>query len=128
LRGAIVTDDYPRSEVADDEDRVHNGQPHAEVIRVTYEPSRTKLPPSRPFSEPKFLVNKTLTITKYYDHQVSTGIGARSRGFVWFFSFVAWYSQVKRAKQNVILLLDEPGLTLHGRGQGASSILDAIPC
>jgi predicted ATPase len=51
-------------------------------------------------------------------HQVSTGLGARSRGFVWFFSFVAWYSQIKRSKQNVILLLDEPGLTLHGRAQG----------
>jgi energy-coupling factor transporter ATP-binding protein EcfA2 len=35
-----------------------------------------------------------------------------------FFSFVAWYSQIKRARQNVILLLDEPGLTLHGRAQG----------
>ena len=51
-------------------------------------------------------------------HQVSTGLGTRSRGFVWFFSFVAWYSQIKRAQQNVILLLDEPGLTLHGRAQG----------
>jgi hypothetical protein len=51
-------------------------------------------------------------------HQVSTGLGTRSRGFVWFFSFVAWYSQIKRARQNVILLLDEPGLTLHGRAQG----------
>jgi len=51
-------------------------------------------------------------------HQVSTGLGTRSRNFVWFFSFVAWYSQIKRARQNVILLLDEPGLTLHGRAQG----------
>lgn len=51
-------------------------------------------------------------------HQVSTGLGTRSRGFVWFFSFVAWYSQIKRARQNVVLLLDEPGLTLHGRAQG----------
>lgn len=51
-------------------------------------------------------------------HLVSTGLGTRSRGFVWFFSFVAWYSQVKRRGQNVILLLDEPGLTLHGRAQG----------
>ena len=51
-------------------------------------------------------------------HLVSTGLGTRSRGFVWFFSFVAWYSQVKRRGENVILLLDEPGLTLHGRAQG----------
>lgn len=51
-------------------------------------------------------------------HFASTALGARSRGFVWFFSFVAWYSQIKRKNENVILLLDEPGLTLHGRAQG----------
>jgi len=51
-------------------------------------------------------------------HYVSTGLGSRSRGFVWFFSFVAWYSQIQRRRDNVILLLDEPGLALHGRGQG----------
>jgi hypothetical protein len=35
-------------------------------------------------------------------HFVSTGLGTRSRGFVGFFSFIAWYSQVKRKGQNVI--------------------------
>lgn len=51
-------------------------------------------------------------------HRASTSLGSRSRGFVWFFSFLAWYEDIKRKKQNVILLLDEPGLTLHGRAQG----------
>lgn len=51
-------------------------------------------------------------------HFASTPLGSRSRGFIWFFSFVAWYSQVQRADSNVIILLDEPGLTLHGRAQG----------
>ena len=51
-------------------------------------------------------------------HQVSTGLGTRSRGFVWFFSFLAWYSQQHRTKQPMILLLDEPGLFLHGSAQG----------
>jgi predicted ATP-dependent endonuclease of OLD family len=37
---------------------------------------------------------------------------------VWFFSFIAWYSQIQRRRHNVVLLLDEPGLALHGRGQG----------
>lgn len=50
-------------------------------------------------------------------HQVSTDLGTRSRGFVWFFSFLAWYSQIQRRNENVILLLDEPGLSLHGRAQ-----------
>jgi len=50
-------------------------------------------------------------------HWAHTPLGTRSRGFVWFFSFLAWYEDIKRQKQNVILLLDEPGLSLHGRDQ-----------
>jgi predicted ATPase len=50
-------------------------------------------------------------------HLVSTGLGTRSRGFVWFFSFLAWYSSVKKTNQPLVLLLDEPGLSLHGRAQ-----------
>ena len=50
-------------------------------------------------------------------HAVSTGLGTRSRGFVWFFSFLAWYSQRRREDDNIILLLDEPGLSLHGKAQ-----------
>jgi len=50
-------------------------------------------------------------------HWASTPLRTRSRGFVWFFSFLAWYEDIKRRKQNVILLLDEPGLSLHGRAQ-----------
>jgi predicted ATP-dependent endonuclease of OLD family len=53
---------------------------------------------------------------KVYDtvHWATTELGSRSRGFVWFFSFLAWYEDVKRNRENVILLLDEPGLSLHG--------------
>jgi predicted ATP-dependent endonuclease of OLD family len=36
---------------------------------------------------------------------------------VWFFSFLAWYSAEKQKDQPLILLLDEPGLSLHGRAQ-----------
>ena len=50
-------------------------------------------------------------------HQVTTELGSRSRGFVWFFSFLAWYSDVKRNGEKVILLLDEPGLSLHAKAQ-----------
>ncbi len=50
-------------------------------------------------------------------HLVSTGLGTRSAGFVWFFSFLAWYSSVKKKDEPIVLLLDEPGLTLHGRAQ-----------
>lgn len=50
-------------------------------------------------------------------HMVSTPLRTRSRGFVWFFSFLAWYSDLKRNKENLILLLDEPGLSLHAKAQ-----------
>lgn len=50
-------------------------------------------------------------------HRVTTELGTRSKGFVWFFSFLAWYSDVKQKNQPVILLLDEPGLTLHAKAQ-----------
>jgi predicted ATP-dependent endonuclease of OLD family len=50
-------------------------------------------------------------------HMVSTPLRTRSRGFVWFFSFLAWYSQLKRKGENIILLLDEPGLSLHAKAQ-----------
>ena len=51
-------------------------------------------------------------------HGVSTGLGTRSRGFIWFFSFLAWYSKLRREGENIILLLDEPGMSLHGKAQG----------
>ena len=51
-------------------------------------------------------------------HFVTTEIGTRSRGFIWFFSFLAWYGDLCTKDENVILLLDEPGLSLHGKAQG----------
>lgn len=50
-------------------------------------------------------------------HLVSTALGTRSAGFVWFFSFLAWYSAVKRKDEPLVLLLDEPGHSLHGKAQ-----------
>ena len=50
-------------------------------------------------------------------HSVTVRVGTRSRGFIWFFSFLAWFSQHKAAKTPLILLLDEPGLFLHASAQ-----------
>jgi predicted ATP-dependent endonuclease of OLD family len=51
-------------------------------------------------------------------HEVSVPFDDRSTGFVWFFSFIALFSQVKkRHRGGMILLLDEPGLSLHGKAQ-----------
>ena len=51
-------------------------------------------------------------------HKVTVPFSERSRGFVWFFSFLAYFSQVEEeAEQPLILLLDEPGLNLHATAQ-----------
>jgi predicted ATP-dependent endonuclease of OLD family len=50
-------------------------------------------------------------------HKVSLRLGTRSRGFIWFFSFLAWFSQQKKLNIPLILLLDEPGLFLHASAQ-----------
>lgn len=50
-------------------------------------------------------------------HRASVPLTERSAGFVWFFSFLAQFKQLSKKTGNVILLLDEPGLTLHGKAQ-----------
>ena len=50
-------------------------------------------------------------------HMADTPLGTRSRGFVWFFSFLAWYSKLRKENDNLVLLLDEPGLSLHAKAQ-----------
>lgn len=51
-------------------------------------------------------------------HSVTVPFDERSRGFVWFFSFYAYFSNVVEDPQrSTILLLDEPGLSLHASAQ-----------
>ena len=54
-------------------------------------------------------------------HRASVPFSERSAGFIWFFSFLVHFSQVKKhyanSSANVIVLLDEPGLTLHAKAQ-----------
>jgi predicted ATP-dependent endonuclease of OLD family len=50
-------------------------------------------------------------------HEMTVDFNERSAGFVWFFSFLAMFSQVKKRHGNVIILLDEPGLNLHAKAQ-----------
>ena len=53
-------------------------------------------------------------------HRVSVPFNLRSRGFIWFFSFMAWFDSIKQhlnANDDLILLLDEPGLSLHALAQ-----------
>lgn len=51
-------------------------------------------------------------------HEATINLEERSTGFVWFFSFLVWFSEVQREHgDNLVVLLDEPGLSLHGKAQ-----------
>lgn len=50
-------------------------------------------------------------------HALSLPFDEHSTGFQWFFSFLAAFSEYEYSKEPVIILLDEPGLGLHGRAQ-----------
>lgn len=53
-------------------------------------------------------------------HKVTVPFGQRSKGFIWFFSFLVWFDAVQSradTQNALILLLDEPGLNLHGLAQ-----------
>ena len=49
-------------------------------------------------------------------HGVTLNFSDRSQGFTWFFSLLASLSQLDKSKR-LILLLDEPGTSLHGSAQ-----------
>ena len=52
-------------------------------------------------------------------HGNTLPFGERSRGFIWFFSFLAYFSHISEnyGHDDITLLLDEPGLNLHPEAQ-----------
>ncbi|WP_410497713.1 AAA family ATPase [Chitinibacter sp. S2-10] len=53
-------------------------------------------------------------------HGVTVPFDQRSKGFIWFFSFLVWFDAVQSRAETtdqLILLLDEPGLNLHALAQ-----------
>ena len=69
--------------------------------------------------------NLYLRIKNRRHRGVSTPFRQRSHGFVWFFSFLVWFDEVQNPlaestegmEKKVILLLDEPALSLHALAQ-----------
>jgi hypothetical protein len=69
--------------------------------------------------------NLYLRIKNRRHRGVSTPFDQRSRGFIWFFSFLVWFDSVQHQLQiaedgsvsSLVLLLDEPGLALHALAQ-----------
>ncbi|HAM44974.1 MAG TPA: hypothetical protein DCM67_08160 [Propionibacteriaceae bacterium] len=50
-------------------------------------------------------------------HDFTNNFSLRSSGYQWFFSFLAAFSEFEHLSESVIVLLDEPALTLHARAQ-----------
>ena len=50
-------------------------------------------------------------------HGYTNNFDQRSAGFQWFFSFLAAFSEFDGSDRPVVVLLDEPALSLHGRAQ-----------
>ena len=74
-----------------------------------------------PKDQPPFNNGKNLYIrVKNLRHGVTVPFDQRSKGFIWFFSFMVWFSAVESragTDKDLILLLDEPGLNLHALAQ-----------
>jgi predicted ATP-dependent endonuclease of OLD family len=50
-------------------------------------------------------------------HDFTNNFSRRSSGYRWFFSFLAAFSEFETHASEVVILLDEPGLTLHAKAQ-----------
>mgnify|MGYP001004265690 CR=1 FL=1 len=50
-------------------------------------------------------------------HDFTNNFALRSSGYQWFFSFLAAFSEFENLDEDVIILLDEPALTLHAKAQ-----------
>jgi energy-coupling factor transporter ATP-binding protein EcfA2 len=74
-----------------------------------------------PKDQPPFNSGSNLYIRiKNRRHRVTVPFDQRSKGFIWFFSFLVWFDSVREglgAKSDLVLLLDEPGLSLHALAQ-----------
>ncbi len=74
-----------------------------------------------PHDAPPFNVGSNLYIRiRDRRNRVSVPFSQRSKGFVWFFSFIVWFDSIKQhlgTNADLILLLDEPGLSLHALAQ-----------
>jgi hypothetical protein len=75
-------------------------------------PGKPQDPP--PFDKGQVLETRILNTR----HNLTLNFDERSTGFAWFFSFLVWFSEVKRTfGDNLFMLLDDPGIGLHAKAQ-----------
>jgi len=84
------------------------------TLRVSFllHPGKPQDPP--PFDQGQILETRILNTR----HNLTLNFDERSTGFAWFFSFLVWFSQIKRTfGENLFVLLDDPGIGLHAKAQ-----------
>jgi energy-coupling factor transporter ATP-binding protein EcfA2 len=84
------------------------------TLRVSFllHPGKPQDPP--PFDQGQILETRILNTR----HNLTLNFDERSTGFAWFFSFLVWFSQVKKTfGDNLFVLLDDPGIGLHAKAQ-----------
>jgi AAA ATPase domain/AAA domain, putative AbiEii toxin, Type IV TA system len=84
------------------------------TLRVSFllHPGKPQDPP--PFDTGQVLQTRILNTR----HNLTLNFDERSTGFVWFFSFLVWFSQVRKTfGDNLFILLDDPGIGLHAKAQ-----------
>lgn len=88
-----------------------------ENLRVQFDIDRQiEADPNQP---QRYQVKKTYLDIRVEDvrHAFTNNFSQRSSGFRWFFSFLAAFTEFETRNEPVVVLLDEPGMTLHGRAQ-----------
>ena len=83
-------------------------------LRVQFQLQRALPGDPAPFNE-GWIIRTRIQNTRHGD---TINFDERSTGFVWFFSFVIWFNQMRNnLGENLFLLLDDPGLSLHANAQ-----------
>jgi hypothetical protein len=100
--------------IADITDQISDYWSQDRHLRVSFH-----LHPGKPQDPPPF--NKgSVFETRIFDtrNNLTLNFDERSTGFVWFFSFLVWFSQVRREYgDDLVVLLDDIGFGLHARAQ-----------
>jgi hypothetical protein len=83
-------------------------------LNVEFDISQADTNDSAPFNQGKILHVRIENAR----HRVSVSFDERSKGFVWFFSFLSYFSHLEETEEgDLVILLDEPGTALHAMAQ-----------
>ncbi|MFD5084252.1 AAA family ATPase [Kitasatospora sp. NPDC058406] len=89
-----------------------------DALTVVFDTDLVAMPPNAETGQPEPHHRILKIELRDERHGVETNFSTRSTGFQWFFSFLAAFSAYRDRGERVVVLLDEPGTSLHGEAQG----------